>query len=429
MGRTFAYFGVPRLMLFVGEAALGAFLLARFQTFIGVWGAALIRPTPLSGLVWSLVLLVAYGVFAVLRGVGLGYSPLVAVQSLVFNYYPLYLFLGIWIGQRIPDALPRLVHIVAWVHGVYGVAYVLALGHLPHMLPWIRVPLFTQPSASEVVMLGILIFRRQLTQTVPLLVLNGFVLLGTQMRAQWVAFLVGLAVLGLLRNQFRHLVKGSLIVVVLLAVLYATGAEIPSPRERGGTISVRSMVARALAPIDRSTAAEYSDEVDAYAGTAAWRTAWWQSIWRSVHETPGRALAGHGYGFPLPSVAPELHFPSTERGMSLRTPHNFFFYALGYGGWIHVGIMLAFLLSLARLLWLAYRRSGNAFGVVLLPTFITEACFSNSFESPQRAIPFYILAGLSLAAALTRPDARAGAPPARPWVSPVPADARALADA
>ena len=55
---------------------------------------------------------ISYGIFQVIRGVLLGFQPLTAVQNLVFNVYPLYLFVGIWVGKRRPELLLRYVQIL-----------------------------------------------------------------------------------------------------------------------------------------------------------------------------------------------------------------------------------------------------------------------------------------------------------------------------
>jgi hypothetical protein len=54
MGRSFAYFGVPPLKVFIGKVALGAFLLLHTRAVFGRWIAALVKPTPLNGVAWGL---------------------------------------------------------------------------------------------------------------------------------------------------------------------------------------------------------------------------------------------------------------------------------------------------------------------------------------------------------------------------------------
>ncbi len=57
----------------------------------------------------------------------LGFSPIIAMENLVFNVYPLYLFLGIWLGKRRPELLLRYVQIFAVLFCIYAPAYLLFL--------------------------------------------------------------------------------------------------------------------------------------------------------------------------------------------------------------------------------------------------------------------------------------------------------------
>ncbi len=95
MGRSFAYLGIPSLSLFIGEVVLGAFLFLHPGAFVGKWLGALVRSSPLSGLAWAIYLFVGYGIFQLMRGIILGYTPLTAIQCFVFNIYPLYIFIGL----------------------------------------------------------------------------------------------------------------------------------------------------------------------------------------------------------------------------------------------------------------------------------------------------------------------------------------------
>ena len=83
------------------------------------------------------------------------------------------------------------------------------------------------------------------------------------------------------------------------------------------------------------------DELQSFSGTARWRSVWWDGIWRSVHETERTTLFGHGYGYPLHELGEAVD-------EDVRTPHNFFYFALGYGGWI--GVLVLVLLQLV-LVW------------------------------------------------------------------------------
>ena len=48
-----------------------------------------------------------YGLWQMGRGVLEGSPVLYTLKFFIFNYYPIYLFLGLWIGLRAPDFLPH----------------------------------------------------------------------------------------------------------------------------------------------------------------------------------------------------------------------------------------------------------------------------------------------------------------------------------
>jgi hypothetical protein len=110
---------------------------------------------------------------------------------------------------------------------------------------------------------------------------------------------------------------------------------------------------------------------------------------------------GHGYGFDLMELAPE----EIRQGSDVRTPHSVFFYALGYTGWVGVALFSLLQLAIVRLLWRSYRVDGQAAGVVFWVMGMGMAFFQASFETPYKAIPFYLLMGMSIAPGLLRRSA------------------------
>ena len=128
LGRSFAYLGVPPL--FIGEAVLGAFLFFKPRVALGTWVASLLRTSALNALGLSLLVFVAYGFWQVGRGVLSGYSLVDALKCFTFNYYTIYMFMGIWIGLQEPDFLPKMIRLIAWVNGIYGVLFLVALRHV-----------------------------------------------------------------------------------------------------------------------------------------------------------------------------------------------------------------------------------------------------------------------------------------------------------
>jgi hypothetical protein len=416
MTRSFAYLGVPGAGVFIGEVALAAFLIVRQRESIDRFLNSLLMPSPLGAVSWLLLALVCYGGVLVLKGLTHGYDLLTALQGFAFHYYPLFLFFGLWVGERNPEFLRRAIRVVAWFNGVYGVVWVLFLNRVAITIPGSpEVPLFGQPSASAAAMLGLLCFEDNPRRMSLPLLLNAAVLLGVQVRAEWLGLIVGLVVWGVVAHRLRRVLVGFAVVILLLVIGALLDVRIPAPESRGGEISTRAIVGRALAPIDRNLATQYTVDAESQAGTVEWRTNWWSAIWDSVYENRERSLFGHGYGFPLWDLVPRLG------SGDVRTPHNVFFYALGYGGWTSVILFGLFLVALCRLLHRGYRYSGNPFGIVYFSSAISAAFFGNFFETPFGAIPFYIIVGLAAAPALQRASVeRSGASRPRGRLVPSP---------
>jgi O-antigen ligase len=251
----------------------------------------------------------------------------------------------------------------------------------------------------------------------PLLIMNALVLLGLQVRAFWVALIAGMFVWGLVKHQFTRIIGAATALILLLSIAYVFDVSLPATNEGRGEISARNIIGAALAPLDEELASEFTDAADRFSGTTEWRKDWWEGIWLSVNEDPTTSLIGHGYGFPLANVVTFI-----EGRSDLRTPHNIFFYALGYGGWIGVTLFGLLLIALARLLWRSYRASGDPFGLVVLVMGYAIASFGNYLETPFGAVPFYLLLGLAATPALKS----TGAPQAEPSLL---AEERALVQA
>jgi hypothetical protein len=407
MSRSFAYLGVPQLSLFVGEIVLGYFLVCGPGTSRGRWPWIAMKAPALKSVVRVFSLLFAYGIFQVFRGISTGYPPMTAVRDLAFNYYPLYLFLGVFVGLRSPGFLPKLVRLLAWFNGIYGVAYILFFSTVPWTIPGVSanvvaVPLFGEPFGSAIVLLGLLAFEPDLWSVWHLFLLNVFVLLGMQIRGEWLAFGVGLLLWGWLAKRLRQFGLAGAFLLFFFILMFALDVRIQGPEVRGaGVISARDIVGRVIAPVAPDLAAEYTDNYQTASDTTLWRTIWWAEIFISVHATPVRAILGYGYGFPLGDLVPYLE------GQFIRTPHNFFLYALGYGGWLGVALFFAFQIALAKLLWRGWQRTGQPFGFLFWAACLVLASFTAFFETPYGAIPFYLIVGCAIAPAVCSQDGAA----------------------
>ena len=393
MSRSFAYLGIPPWHVFIGEVVLASFLLLGPKAATGRWPWVAMRDQSFRRLTQIFVVLMIYGVFQVYRGAGAGYPLSSAVRDLAFDLYPFYLFLGVWLGARSPEFPCKLMRYVTWFNGLYGVVFVLFLGNLGWIVPGVPqevvdVPLFGQPLASAFSLVGLLAFERDLRSVWYLFALNLFVLLGMRIRGEWLAFAVGLLLWGWLTKRMKTLGLAGIYVLALIAIMYVVDFKVPGPETRGvGTISVRDLVGRAVAPINPDLAAEYTEDYQDALDSTLWRTIWWAQIWSSVHENSSRALLGFGYGYPIGDLVPYLE------GHFIRTPHNFFLYALGYTGWIGALIFLTFQGLLARRLWKCWRFTRQPFGILFWSTSLVCACFTAFFETPYSAIPFYLIVG------------------------------------
>lgn len=409
MGRSFAYLGLPWLSLYVGELALAAFLLFGPETKGGHW-LYVARRTPELRRFWSLLMmLLAYGALEALRGVFAGYPAFTAARDTAFNYYPLFLFLGIWVGLRERDLLSRVVRVLAWWNGLYGLTYALFLGRVPWTMPGTAnaasaVQLFGQPGGSAIALLGLIALEPQLRRVWHLVALNLAVLLGVQVRAEWVAFAVGLLVFAWCTKRIKQLALAGAFVAALVGVMYVARIDLPSPETRGGRISAESIVARAAAPISRDFASELAPDEDVaqFAGNATWRLVWWGEIWNRVNTGLSSTLFGLGYGYPIGELNPFI-----EPGEFIQTPHNSLFYALAFSGWFGVALFALLQLEIRRQLLRSYRISRQPFGLICWSAVLAGSMFEGFFEGPMGAIPFYLLVGIALAPGLLAPSSAA----------------------
>ena len=389
--RTFAYLGIAQLKIFLGEVVLGWFLLRKQRAF----GWFLLSP-PKSPYVEmlriSLVAFVLYGLVSLLLGhFNNPHNTLQAFQNFAFNYYALYLVIGIWVGARYRLQMPKFAMAFGWIHGVYGTLWILLLNRLPLELPGSGgVDLFGQPTGAAAAVLMLFAYERRLGRIALPALLNIFVMVGVQVRAEWLGFLVGVCVWAFLARRMSQLVAMGMLGAMLLAIGLFFDVRFQGVSGRGGEVSVQGVVGRMLAPFDPHLAGKFVEDAEGLGGTAEWRQKWWREIWMTVNEGPPVILLfGHGYGWGITDVVGYV-----EEG--IRTPHCIFFYALGYGGWCGVLVFVFFQGTLAWCLFRAYKLTGQAFGITFWTLGMIMALLGNQLETPFGAIQFYLLAGMTL---------------------------------
>jgi hypothetical protein len=397
VSRAFAYVGIPTWKVFIGEVVLALSFLWGPKMNGKFWPWTALKLPVLKSLSVTYALFLGFGILQVLHGIWMGNPPVVALRDFAFNYYPIYLFLGLLAGITRPDLLPRLIRCFAWFNGVYGVLFLLYLNRVSWFVPGVGdettpIPIFGQPIYSFVALLGLLAYEKNLWRISHLLFLNAFVMLGMQIRTEWLAFGIGVLVWGVITKQGKRLLQAGAIGAALLGMMYVTDFTLPSPEGRAeGDISVRQLADRGMAVFradlsDESAAAGFG-EAESQEATFVWRTVWWLAIWNSALEDGHAAVFGHGYGFPLGDLVPYL------AGQFIRTPHNEFFFALGYTGWMGVALFFTFEVGILRLLWKVNRKTGEPFGVPYWVAMMTYGMFFPLGESPYGAIPFYLITG------------------------------------
>lgn len=396
LSRAFAYLGVPPWKVFISEVVLALFLLAGPKAGDASWLFSALRLQALREFSMAYGVFFSYGILQVLHGILAGNPPLTALRDFAFNYYPIYFFVGLWAGITRPDLLPKLLRGFAWFNGIYGTLYLLFLDGINWFVPGVAdevaaVPIFGQPVYSLVALLGILAYEHRPWRSWHLLALNAFVMLGMQLRTEWLAFAIGLITWFLITRQSKRLLQAGAIFATFFVLMYVTDLRLPGPEGRGGgEISVRQLTNRAIAPFRANTsdvAAAAGIGAETQEATFVWRTVWWLLIWSAVHSNLTTTICGFGYGYPLGDLAPYL------KGEFLRTPHNAFFYALGYTGWIGVAILFLFQTAVFRLLWKAYRKTGDPLGIPYWTAMMAYGMFFPLGETPYGAIPFYLLVG------------------------------------
>jgi len=397
--RSFAYVGIPAASVFIGEVLLvAAFAYRRLRQRVLDVLRQLVVPGPFHLLMWAITIFLVFGLFEAFYGRYLGYPIASIIKNLPFNYYVLYLPIGIAIGALDRDLLRRFSRVLAWTNAVYGLIFLALLQHLNLTLPWQPDVPLSGAGASAFAIMGLLCFGRGRKDWY-LYALNFFLLFAGQVRGEWVGLLFALFAWSLVKRNIRVILSGLAAIVVVFGIMALAHIEIPAASNRGGTVSATGVLARSIAPFNKDLAKQYGgSDADVWAGTASWREHWWAAISASAQQDDVHWLFGNGYGFELRSLVTYV-----EPGV--RTPHSVYYYALGYSGFVGVSLFALLTLGIASMLWRLAKTTGQAFGFVVIPLSLGLGLFGNWFETPFGAIPYYLLLGLSLAPLARRPAA------------------------
>jgi hypothetical protein len=398
---------------FLGKAsvyiglALGGLLLFNARVFWDRWYLALTRGTdPLNRFAWALLVSLLYGIAQVIRGFLIGYAPMTTLQILVFNLCPVYLFLGLWIGFRHPGLIRKYVRFVAWLAVVYTPLYFIFFKNLhitmSGIVPGSGLELLSNPGSGSLTLLSLLAIERSLAQFwLPVVVLVCLTI-GYQERADWLGFGLCLFVWGWLTNRIGRFMAIAGCVVGVLLVASLIDLKLPPFPGRGGELSARGTLARMAGSISPEMASKFG--VDAATarmdyGTVYWRKHWWANIRNEVSKDYKSEIFGMGYGYPLAKLADR----DVEKE-GTRSPHSIFYFTLAYSGIVGFGIFSWLQVCMMLLLWRIYKVSGETFGLIYWLFTLIGAFFGNLIETPQAAIPLYLLCGMAMGPFFLRTD-------------------------
>ncbi|MFZ0591959.1 MAG: O-antigen ligase family protein [Bryobacteraceae bacterium] len=384
----YGYYFLGKIFVYVSFPLVGLALFDRRMLVDRVY-KSLTKPGPLNVPSWILLLSTIYGVGELIYGILAGNPRTTALEVFVFNVCPWFLFIGLHAGMQRPSLVRTYVHFIVWYQAIVTILHYLVLSHTEFIIggtDWSELTAGT----GTLAILGLICFERNLARYwFPLLVCS-FNTIANQMRADWVGLAIAVTVWGVATKEMKRVcfVAGS--IVALLAIGFILDVRLPAIAGRGGELSARDTVGRALSGIDPDLAREYSPSSSTYAGTISWRENWWKAIRETVFEGPVTTVFGLGYGYPIKDLVPYL------RGFDIRTPHSVFYFTLAYSGLLGVLAFFSFQASLILVLWRVFRETGQIFGLIVLIYLISISLFGNFFEAPQMATPSYLLLGMCI---------------------------------
>jgi len=385
--RDFAYIGIAPL--YIGEAYLGYSILQNKRNWISrfIGDSMQFRLLPLA-----ISLHLSWGIIEVARSMMLHRSLMDSMRTAAFNYYPMYVVVGITVGATLQ--YPYFIRVVK------GLAVAFAIRSLFFLIN-VEVGQVALDSVTAVFLLGIWSELKAWKWRYLILALNLFPVFfgGTHGRSGTLALAGGIIAVAL--SSRKQLVSWSIFGSAAFMLLMLIGPKIPGPAGGAPPLDPVVQIARIVASDHPDFAIKmvkwrtggavtgpYQDEIDNLInarGTAAWR----QEIWRRAVgslKTTTLQLLGKGEGISIQDLTPD--------GQDIHSPHNITIYCIYYTGYI--GMMIFGLLLFA--MWRAGRMLEHpvlrrlysaAFWCTLM-----GAITGNCLETPFGAIPFYLFQGV-----------------------------------
>ncbi len=385
--RNFAYIGIAPL--FIGEAYLGYAILQNTRNWTGrlISGILKMRLLPVA-----ITLHLVWGVFEVVRSSFLGRSIIESVRTAAFNYYPLYMLIGIAVGTTI--SFPYFIRMLKWVIVAYGLRCICEM---------LRMELAEPPNTAliPVIMLTAWSELKGWKPRIPLLILCLYPVFfaGTHGRGTMLGLCAGIVAIA--ASSRARMIRWGLYGGGFLLVMTIVGPFTPGTQEGAPPLDPLVQIARVVASNHPDFAIKlikwrlggriipaYSGEIDNLInarGTAHWRQEIWTGAIKSLNTTELQLL-GQGEAKSLGDF--------TTDGQDIHTPHNISIYCIYYTGYL--GLAIFFLMLFA--MWLAGTRVEDPLLRTLYSSVfwctLLVAITGNYLETPFGAIPFYLLEGV-----------------------------------
>jgi hypothetical protein len=397
-GKAFAYIGL--YPLYIGEVVMvvGLLALVRFGTI----------PIPRNPHFFVFLLLFAMCLAQAVFSFLILDQPLLEVfRGLAMIYYGAYAYItfvlierarepGTVLERALTEVLPR---IAPWVLigstlSIAGFVYFL---HLLPFFPRTDVPILWYKPTDAVMPLVVMLvaWMRGYLKTKYAIWAAGLILFAAA-RSRSAMLGVSLAFLIMMWRPTKRMVIAIVAALLIFAILLITDVSISMGYRE---ISARQFMANAISLVS----SEGASDLDATtAENKSWRLSWWTAIINDA-ATNLRFLVGTGWGDNLANRYGFQIFDETEGVNVLRNPHNAFINVLGKGGWIVATLWLLLHVMVFASLWKVARdplrsvveRDITWICLVYLTVSLMNGSTDVFLESPQNAIPHWIIIGVS----------------------------------
>ncbi len=403
--RAFGYIGYYPIL--IGEVAMLA------GVALVVWSGGFRFPRQLSA--WLFVFVFLFGLGQIIYSAWfLEQPPLEVIRSFATLYYGVYGFLAYFAARKLlvlldDHTLARLMSKMAWAvllgMSISIAGFIFLVEFLP-FFPQTTVPILTYKPTDAIIPLlffTVMWVRGYLPPAFMAWILALVAFAAARSRSSLAAYIAGFVLQGPFKIRSLWLIVAVFVAVSMLAIFDVRISL--GYRE----ISINQLAANALFFLEPDQAGQLDSTTTQ---NANWRSAWWTAIWNEavVNEY---YFMGLGWGV---NLADHYGFQTVEADTLdvLRNPHNALMGILARGGWlISIAWLLTYATFLVSVAWsLARKHYSYAHRTLLIAIFVcTIANLINGatdvyLESPQVAIPHWILIGLgwALMASETRPS-------------------------